>query len=51
MRITLADPAISEMATWAPDQRVKLFFPAADGSPARLSQGTGLVRALSCDAR
>lgn len=41
MRITLADPAIGGMATWAPDQRVKLFFPAADGSPARLSQGEG----------
>lgn len=41
MRITLASPAVTEMATWAPDQRVKLFFPAADGSPARLSQGEG----------
>lgn len=41
MRITLAGPAVTEMATWAPDQRVKLFFPAADGSPARLSQGEG----------
>jgi NADPH-dependent ferric siderophore reductase len=41
MRITLASPAVKEMATWAPDQRVKLFFPAADGSPARLAQGEG----------
>ncbi|MDD1141560.1 siderophore-interacting protein [Pseudomonas sp. TNT2022 ID233] len=41
MRITLASPTVTEMATWAPDQRVKLFFPAADGSPARLSQGEG----------
>lgn len=41
MRITLASSTVTEMATWAPDQRVKLFFPAADGSPARLSQGEG----------
>lgn len=41
MRITLADPSISDMATWAPDQRVKLFFPAEDGSPARLAQEEG----------
>ncbi|TFA81507.1 MULTISPECIES: siderophore-interacting protein [unclassified Pseudomonas] len=41
MRITLASPTVTEMATWAPDQRVKLFFPAVDGSPARLSQGEG----------
>lgn len=41
MRITLASPVVKEMATWAPDQRVKLFFPAADGSPARLAQGEG----------
>jgi NADPH-dependent ferric siderophore reductase len=41
MRITLADPSISDMATWAPDQRVKLFFPAEDGSPARLAQEGG----------
>ncbi|PNA00126.1 MULTISPECIES: siderophore-interacting protein [unclassified Pseudomonas] len=41
MRITLASPTVTEMATWAPDQRVKLFFPAADGSPAKLSQGEG----------
>ena len=37
MRVTLAGPMVREMATWAPDQRVKLFFPAADGSPARLA--------------
>jgi NADPH-dependent ferric siderophore reductase len=41
MRITLAHPSVTDMATWAPDQRVKLFFPAADGSPARLAQGEG----------
>ena len=41
MRITLAGQAVNEMATWAPDQRVKLFFPAADGSSARLSQEDG----------
>lgn len=41
MRITLADPSISDMTTWAPDQRVKLFFPAEDGSPARLAQEEG----------
>ena len=41
MRITLAHPSVNDMATWAPDQRVKLFFPAADGSPARLAQGEG----------
>jgi NADPH-dependent ferric siderophore reductase len=41
MRITLAHPSVNDMATWAPDQRVKLFFPAADGSPARLAQDEG----------
>lgn len=41
MRITLAHPSVNDMATWAPDQRVKLFFPAADGSLARLAQGEG----------
>jgi NADPH-dependent ferric siderophore reductase len=41
MRITLAHPSATDMATWAPDQRVKLFFPSADGSPARLAQGEG----------
>ena len=25
MRITLADPSIGGMATWAPDQRVKIW--------------------------
>lgn len=37
MRVTLTGPMVTEMATWAPDQRVKLFFPAEDGSPARLA--------------
>lgn len=41
MRVTLAGPMVTEMATWAPDQRVKLFFPAVDGSPARLSHDDG----------
>src|ERR1700740_1535501 len=41
MRITFAGSAVNEMATWAPDQRVKLFFPAAACSPARLSQDEG----------
>lgn len=41
MRVTLAGPMVTEMATWAPDQRVKLFFPAEDGSPARLSHDDG----------
>ncbi|MHC8285431.1 siderophore-interacting protein [Pseudomonas sp. XS1P51] len=41
MRVTLAGPMVTEMATWAPDQRVKLFFPAMDGSPARLSHDDG----------
>ncbi|WP_347905279.1 siderophore-interacting protein [Pseudomonas purpurea] len=36
MRVTLAGPRVADMATWAPDQRVKLFFPAADGTPANL---------------
>lgn len=31
MRVTLAGPMVTDMATWAPDQRVKLFFPAVDG--------------------
>jgi len=55
MRITLAGSAVSEMATWAPDQRVKLFFPAPDGSPARLSQDEGCTlvcaRCWQTDAR
>lgn len=41
MRVTLAGPMVTEMATWAPDQRVKLFFPAEDGSPARLAHENG----------
>ena len=41
MRVTLAGPMVAEMATWAPDQRVKLFFPAVDGSPAKLALGDG----------
>ncbi|MGE8189560.1 siderophore-interacting protein [Pseudomonas sp. NPDC086278] len=41
MRVTLAGPMVSEMASWAPDQRVKLFFPAEDGAPARLTHDEG----------
>lgn len=41
MRVTLSGPPVSEMATWAPDQRVKLFFPAQNGSPSRLAQSEG----------
>jgi NADPH-dependent ferric siderophore reductase len=41
MRLTLVGPPVREMATWAPDQRVKLFFPAADGSQSRLAQEEG----------
>ncbi|KAE9642359.1 siderophore-interacting protein [Pseudomonas sp. PB103] len=41
MRITLAGSPVNEMATWAPDQRVKLFFPAADGSQSSLAQEEG----------
>ncbi|KAE9649523.1 siderophore-interacting protein [Pseudomonas sp. PB106] len=41
MRLTLVGPPVHEMATWAPDQRVKLFFPAADGSQSRLAQEDG----------
>ncbi|WP_085577472.1 MULTISPECIES: siderophore-interacting protein [unclassified Pseudomonas] len=54
MRITLAGSAVTDMATWAPDQRVKLFFPAADGSPSKLSQGEGWYsrfRAMLADRR
>ncbi|MFJ4196818.1 siderophore-interacting protein [Pseudomonas sp. NPDC089534] len=54
MRVTLAGSAVTEMATWAPDQRVKLFFPAADGSPSKLSQGEGWYsrfRAMLADRR
>ncbi|MFJ2488917.1 siderophore-interacting protein [Pseudomonas sp. NPDC087639] len=54
MRITLSGPPVNEMATWAPDQRVKLFFPAADGSQSRLSQSEGWYarfRAMLADRR
>ena len=34
-----ADTELGGMATWAPDQRVKLFFPAEDGTPANLAEG------------
>jgi NADPH-dependent ferric siderophore reductase len=30
-RITFAGPEIAEMATWSPDQRIKIFFPTDDG--------------------
>lgn len=30
-RITFAGPDIAEMATWSPDQRIKIFFPTDDG--------------------
>lgn len=30
-RITFAGPEIRDMTTWAPDQRIKIFFPAGDG--------------------
>ncbi|MGM0855762.1 MAG: siderophore-interacting protein [Pseudomonadota bacterium] len=32
VRFTFTGPEISQMATYAPDQRVKLFFPEGDGS-------------------
>ncbi|WP_277761446.1 siderophore-interacting protein [Pseudomonas sp. A34-9] len=54
MRITFVGPLVNEMATWAPDQRVKLFFPAANGSPAKLSQEDGWYarfRAMLADHR
>jgi len=41
MRVTLAGPMVTQMATWAPDQRVKLFFPAEDGTPAKLAHDEG----------
>lgn len=41
MRLTLVGAPVCEMATWAPDQRVKLFFPAADGSQSTLAQDEG----------
>ncbi|MET0436061.1 MAG: siderophore-interacting protein [Devosia sp.] len=30
-RITFAGPEIAEMATWSPDQRIKIFFPTDNG--------------------
>lgn len=30
-RITFAGPEIRDMTTWAPDQRIKIFFPGDDG--------------------
>lgn len=30
-RVTFAGPEIAEMNTWAPDQRIKIFFPHEDG--------------------
>lgn len=30
-RITFAGPDVAEMATWSPDQRIKIFFPTDDG--------------------
>ncbi|MCU0121557.1 siderophore-interacting protein [Pseudomonas sp. B2M1-30] len=54
MRVTLSGPPVSEMATWAPDQRVKLFFPAQNGSPSRLAQSEGWYnrfRAMLADRR
>lgn len=41
MRLTLTGPPVTEMATWAPDQRVKLFFPAADGTHSKLVREEG----------
>ncbi|MGK6311475.1 siderophore-interacting protein [Neorhizobium sp. DT-125] len=32
-RLTFAGPQIKHMATLAPDQRIKIFFPAVDGRP------------------
>ncbi|WAM56402.1 siderophore-interacting protein [Vreelandella venusta] len=32
VKFTFTGPAVSQMATYAPDQRVKLFFPEGDGS-------------------
>ncbi|CAI8827860.1 NADPH-dependent ferric siderophore reductase [Pseudomonas sp. IT-347P] len=54
MRITLVGPPVREMATWAPDQRVKLFFPAANGSHPKLFQEDGWYarfRAMLADRR
>lgn len=36
-RLTFAGADIADMATRAPDQRIKLFFPSPDGAPAALS--------------
>ncbi|MGM0825204.1 MAG: siderophore-interacting protein [Pseudomonadota bacterium] len=36
VRFTFTGPEVSQMATYAPDQRVKLFFPEGDGSLAPL---------------
>ncbi|WP_291405334.1 siderophore-interacting protein [Devosia sp.] len=30
-RLTFTGPEIRDMATWAPDQRIKIFFPTGDG--------------------
>lgn len=35
-RITFAGPDIRDMRTLAPDQRIKIFFPGADGRPSAL---------------
>ena len=32
-RLTFAGPEIADMTTLAPDQRIKIFFPGADGQP------------------
>lgn len=32
-RLTFAAPEVARMATHAPDQRIKMFFPKADGAP------------------
>jgi len=36
-RLTFAGPEIADMTTLAPDQRIKIFFPGADGQPPALS--------------
>ena len=35
-RLTFAGPEIADMTTLAPDQRIKIFFPGADGRPPAL---------------
>lgn len=35
-RMTFAGPEIADMATLAPDQRIKIFFPGTDGRPSAL---------------